>query len=148
MIQTKKLQIASKYSKGTAQTKKLSNDDLRSTVTNEWWKGKKHHMENLYGLLQKKKITYEEFEEKRDALFQELESVLKEAGVKGRRCSITGVMFYSYGNNADPFSGRCTDYANSRYVIPARCLGVTSSYIKRFGGNKAFAQFMDAQRQK
>lgn len=40
-------------------------------------------------------------------------------------CSITGERYYGYGNNADPFYGRCSNYANSKYVIPARCMGIT-----------------------
>lgn len=40
-------------------------------------------------------------------------------------CSITGERYYGYGNNADPFYGRCSDYANGMYVIPARCMGIT-----------------------
>ena len=58
-------------------------------------------------------------------------------------CSITGEKYFGYGNNAYPFSGRCSNYANSQYVIPARLSGVTPEIIKNYGGNKAFAHYMD-----
>lgn len=62
---------------------------------------------------------------------------------KGHRCSITGKPYYGFGNNAYPFKGRCSDYANSMYVIPARLSGVTPELIQNYGGNKAFAKYMD-----
>ena len=48
-------------------------------------------------------------------------------------CSITGKPYVGYGNNAWPFDGRCSDYANSKYVIPARILGVTPELIHKWG---------------
>ena len=40
-------------------------------------------------------------------------------------CSITGRKYEGFGNNAYPFKGRCCDFANSYYVIPARIIGIT-----------------------
>ena len=62
-----------------------------------------------------------------------------------KKCSITGMLFENeYDNhNAWPYSGRCCGYANSHYVIPARCAGVPSELIKEYGGNKAFAKLWD-----
>jgi len=48
-------------------------------------------------------------------------------------CSITGETYYGFGNNAYPFEGRCSDDANSRYVIPARLWGVTPELIAKWG---------------
>lgn len=48
-------------------------------------------------------------------------------------CSITGMQFKGNGHNAYPFDGRCCDYANKKYVIPARELGVTPDLIKNCG---------------
>ena len=48
-------------------------------------------------------------------------------------CSITGKAYDGYGNNAYPFKGRCSDEANSLYVIPARLLGVTPEMIEKWG---------------
>lgn len=53
--------------------------------------------------------------------------------MKKNTCSITGDVYYGFGNNAFPFEGRCSDYANGRYVIPARMLGITPEMIKAFG---------------
>ena len=39
-------------------------------------------------------------------------------------CSITHEPYEGFGNNANPFYGRCSDYANHYYVIPARLAGV------------------------
>ena len=61
-------------------------------------------------------------------------------------CSITGKEYVGYGNNAFPFEGRCSDEANSLYVIPARMCGFTPEMIKRYGGNVAFAAIMDKSR--
>ena len=62
-------------------------------------------------------------------------------------CSITGCAYTGAGNNAYPFDGRCCDEANIRYVIPARIMKITPEFIKAFGGNKAFAELMDSQRE-
>lgn len=35
-------------------------------------------------------------------------------------CSICGKEYYSYGNNARPFEGRCCDECNYNFVIPLR----------------------------
>lgn len=59
------------------------------------------------------------------------------------KCSITGETYVGFGNNAYPFKGRCSDFANREYVIPARLSGVTPEIIQNFGGNKAFAKYMD-----
>ena len=48
-------------------------------------------------------------------------------------CSITGKKYEGFGNNADPFKGRCSDWANYHYVIPARVMGVTPDQIKQYG---------------
>lgn len=53
--------------------------------------------------------------------------------MKENICSITGEMYFGYGNNADPFPGRCSDYANDMYVIPARIMGVTPEMVKQYG---------------
>lgn len=48
-------------------------------------------------------------------------------------CSITGRKYQGFGNNGDPFPGRCCDFANSHYVIPARLMGLTPELIKQYG---------------
>lgn len=48
-------------------------------------------------------------------------------------CSLTGVHYDNYGNNAYPFEGRCCDEANEQYVIPARILGIKPITIKILG---------------
>lgn len=48
-------------------------------------------------------------------------------------CSITGMQFKGNGHNAYPFDGRCCDYANKKYVIPARELGLTPEFIRANG---------------
>lgn len=48
-------------------------------------------------------------------------------------CSITGTQFKGNGHNAYPFDGRCCDYANKKYVIPARELGLTPEFIRANG---------------
>lgn len=53
--------------------------------------------------------------------------------MKKQICSITGEVYYGYGNNAYPFPGRCSDYANSKYVIPARIMGVTPDMVSKWG---------------
>lgn len=35
-------------------------------------------------------------------------------------CSICHTPYQGYGNNADPYDGRCCDQCNKQYVIPAR----------------------------
>ena len=60
-------------------------------------------------------------------------------------CSITGLPYEGYGNNAWPFGGRCSDEANSLYVIPARLMGVTPDMIAEWGKEvvlKAIAEKM------
>ena len=52
---------------------------------------------------------------------------------KSGTCSLTGVHYDNYGNNAYPFDGRCSDWANTHYVIPARLMGVTPEMIQRIG---------------
>ena len=136
-------QTALNNSKGTAQNTNLSNDELRGSVMKEWTDENRHRFQELITLFNNGTITDEEYETKRQELLKELENALKDAGVKGQRCSITGETHYSYGNNAYPFSGRCSDYANSRYVIPARLEGVNPDLIKQLGGNRNFARIMD-----
>lgn len=48
-------------------------------------------------------------------------------------CSITGKRYEGFGNNAYPFSGRCSDWSNTYYVIPARLMGITPELIKEWG---------------
>ena len=48
-------------------------------------------------------------------------------------CSITGEKYEGYGNNAHPFKGRCSDWSNYHYVIPARVMGITPEQIKKYG---------------
>ena len=48
-------------------------------------------------------------------------------------CSISGVKYEGYSNNAYPFEGRCCDEANLYYVIPARIMGITPEAIKALG---------------
>jgi hypothetical protein len=48
---------------------------------------------------------------------------------KKHTCSITGETYYGYGNNAYPFYGRCSNFANTFYVLPARCMGITRDDI-------------------
>ena len=48
-------------------------------------------------------------------------------------CSITGRKYEGFGNNAYPFKGRCSDWADCHYVIPARVMGVTPDQIKKYG---------------
>lgn len=59
-----------------------------------------------------------------------------------KKCSITGKMYVGYGNNAYPFEGRCSDEANSRYVIPARLMGITLKQVKLMG-KKAIMAYID-----
>ena len=58
-------------------------------------------------------------------------------------CSITGEVYYGFGNNAHPYFGRCSDEANMEYVIPARICGIPQELIKRCGGNRAFKKIWD-----
>ena len=51
-------------------------------------------------------------------------------------CSITGEPYFGYGNNASPFPGMCSDYANDMYVIPARILGITPEVVEECGVEK------------
>jgi hypothetical protein len=48
-------------------------------------------------------------------------------------CSITGKKYEGFGNNAEPFEGRCSDWANFHYVIPARVMGITAGQIEQYG---------------
>ena len=48
-------------------------------------------------------------------------------------CSITGRKYEGFGNNGYPFKGRCCDFANSHYVIPARLMDLTPELIKQYG---------------
>ena len=52
---------------------------------------------------------------------------------KSGTCSLTGVHYDNYGNNAYPFEGRCSDWANTQYVIPARAMGITPELIQKVG---------------
>ena len=62
---------------------------------------------------------------------------------KSGTCSLTGVHYDNYGNNAYPFEGRCCDEANSKYVTSARMLGMTPMYIKRQGKQATMKQIDD-----
>lgn len=48
-------------------------------------------------------------------------------------CSITGKKYEGFGNNAYPFKGRCSDWSNYHYVIPARVMGLTPDMINKMG---------------
>ena len=61
---------------------------------------------------------------------------------KSGTCSLTGVHYDNYGNNAYPFDGRCSDWENTHYVIPARLMGVTPEMIQRIG-KKTVMDFID-----
>lgn len=50
-------------------------------------------------------------------------------------CSITHEPYEGFGNNADPFYGRCSDYANHYYVIPARIAGVSREDLDNLVGH-------------
>lgn len=54
-------------------------------------------------------------------------------GLVNQICSITGKSYDGDGNNAYPFKGRCSDEANSLYVITARIMGVTPEMIDKWG---------------
>lgn len=58
------------------------------------------------------------------------------------KCSILGTNYEGYGNNAYPFKGRCSDEANSWYVIPARLMGISPEQIEKFG-KKAIMEFIN-----
>gem|GEM_PF-5449985 len=60
-------------------------------------------------------------------------STLTEKKKDVHTCSITGREYEGYGNNGYPFKGRCCDFANSHYVIPARLMGVTPEQINQYG---------------
>ena len=49
-------------------------------------------------------------------------------------CSITHEPYIGFGNNANPFYGRCNDYANHYYVIPARLAGVRREDLNKITG--------------
>lgn len=44
----------------------------------------------------------------------------KQGLLEKHKCSITKATYYGYGHNAEPFEGRCCNWANSNMVIPAR----------------------------
>lgn len=117
---------------------KYSADDYRDRMVMEWYEKRSNYdRESLRDL---KGTQLEAFLAKRDA---QLEAFLKSKGVKGRKCSITKKVFYGWDNNAYPFKGRCSNEANSFYVIPARMLGVSPELIQRYGGNYKFACLLD-----
>ncbi len=59
------------------------------------------------------------------------------------KSSISGKPYEGFGNNAWPFSGRCSDEDNFLYVLPARFNNWTPGLVKRLGGNKKAAAFID-----
>lgn len=138
-------QTASKNSKGTETKVKIDFDELYSNTVSEWYARNKARLEESDKMYDEGKITTEQYIDMRLEFSREIDLALKEVGVKGKRCSITGEPYYGYGNNAYPFSGRCSDYANQKYVIPARFMGITPSIVKSWGGNRKFARIMDRQ---
>lgn len=122
--------------KGNNNQNKMSADDYRFKMVceflDDWYA--KHDRYSMHG------EEFRAFEMETD---DKLESFLKNKGVKGRICSITKNKYYGLDNNAYPFTGRCSNYANIMYVVPARMSGVTPELIKNFGGNKKFAEYMD-----
>lgn len=44
----------------------------------------------------------------------------KQGLVERHKCSITNAKYYGFGHNAEPYKGRCCNYANQHFVIPAR----------------------------
>lgn len=44
----------------------------------------------------------------------------KQGLVERHKCSITKANYYGFGHNAAPYEGRCCNYANQQFVIPAR----------------------------
>lgn len=44
----------------------------------------------------------------------------KQGLLEKHKCSITKATYYGYGHNAEPFEGRCCNWANSNMVIPSR----------------------------
>mgnify|MGYP006961712602 CR=1 FL=1 len=44
----------------------------------------------------------------------------KQGLLERHRCSITKAYYYGFGHNADPYEGYCCNYANKKFVIPAR----------------------------
>ena len=63
--------------------------------------------------------------------------------IKMKKSSISGEPYEGFGNNAWPFSGRCSDEDNFLYVLPARFNDWTPELIKHLGGNKKAAAFID-----
>jgi len=61
---------------------------------------------------------------KKEMIESKVGSTLTENKKDVHTCSITGRKYEGFGNNAYPFKGRCCDYANSYYVIPARIIGI------------------------
>jgi len=50
---------------------------------------------------------------------------------KKSKCSICGVMYTGFGNNAEPVNnGRCCDVCNDLSVIPARIKTITKRTTK------------------
>lgn len=70
---------------------------------------------------------------KKEMIESKVGSTLTENKKDVHTCSITGRKYEGFGNNAYPFKGRCCDYANSYYVIPARIIGITPEMIKEYG---------------
>lgn len=62
---------------------------------------------------------YAEFELKPDQRRKAREWA-KQGLVERHKCSITNAKYYGYGHNAYPYKGRCCNYANQQFVIPAR----------------------------
>ena len=50
-----------------------------------------------------------------------------------KECSICGADYTSWGNNADPFEGRCCDSCNMEFVVPARIKRVYAAQRKEKG---------------
>ena len=136
-------QTASKNSTGAETKVKIDFDELYTNTVNEWYARNRARLTESGNMLNEGKITTAQFYDMQIEFLREVDLALKDAGAKGKRCSITGEPYYGYGNNAYPFSGRCSDYANQKYVIPARLMGVTPSIVRSFGGNRKFVRIMD-----
>lgn len=65
------------------------------------------------------------------------EKTFEERATEKHICSITGETYYGFGNNADPFFGRCSNYANNYYVLPARLMGISREDLNEVAKGKS-----------
>lgn len=87
----------------------------------------------IFVVVKKIKYLYMEIINRLEMIESKAGSTLTEKKNDVHTCSITGEKYVGYGNNAYPFKGRCSDWANTHYVIPARIMGVTPEEIKQYG---------------